>query len=165
MTFRQHQKSGNAHLGKGLGGILLLHGQDHQVRFGGDAGFQIKRLGGTNVGQVDQGGRGQLVDRALGGFILDSDHLVGQTQRDAGGGGNIVAADNTLGGRFQRYLPACHIGHGQGILDGGRSIGSLRRFRIAAGCHSSHHQHRQQQRQQFVQILHWNSSLLYLFAE
>ena len=170
MAFRQDQQGGNAHLGKGLGGVLLLHGQDNEIGVGIDAGFQIKSLGRADIGQVDKGGRRQLVNGALGGFILDADHLIGKSQRDAGGGGNVVAGNDALGLFLQGNFAAGHIRHGKRIGDGGSGIGSGLRIGsggrlIAAGGKGSRHDDCQQQCQQFVHTLHKSSFSFYLIVE
>ena len=149
MAFRQDQQGGNAHLGKGLGSVLLLHGQDNEIGVGIDAGFQVKSLGGADIGQVDKGGSRQLVNGALGGFILDADHLIGKSQCDAGRGGNVVAGNNALGLFLQGNFTTSHIRYGKRIGNGGSGIGSGLRIGsggrlVAAGSKGSRHNDRQQ---------------------
>ena len=149
MALRQDQQGSNTHLGKGLSGVFLLHGQDNKIRIGIDAGFQIKSLRRADIGQVDKGGRRQLVNGALGGFILDADHLIGKPQCDAGRGGNVVAGNDTLGLFLQGNFTTGHIRYGKRIGNGGIGIGNGFRIGggggfVAAGGKGSRHNDRQQ---------------------
>ena len=118
LVFRIHQQHGYAQLLQRLGGAAQLQGQNDQIRLQGGAALQIELLGGTHAGQFGELRSAEPVDGAFVSFGFDAHHFFIQLQGNQKAGGDIIAADQLLGLRFDGHLAPRLIGEGDGIVAG-----------------------------------------------
>ena len=110
-----YEEDVNAESGEAVCRAFQFHGEDDEVRCQCHTAFKVEFLCRADVGEVDQLGCAERIDRALLRLGFDAYELVLQIEGDDCARGNIVAADELLRFFFDGDGSARLIGNGHGV--------------------------------------------------